>query len=78
MAALPKSDRTVYHRSESPLSAPIAEQLSGDTNGPKPPSSDHPECCGAALHCGHSRMAQHFRWLKRRSADKVCFSVASQ
>jgi hypothetical protein len=38
--------------------------------GPKPPSSDHPECCGAARHCGHSRMAQHFRQLIDRFADK--------
>jgi len=29
-------------------------------NGPKPPSSDHPECCGAARHCGHSCILQHF------------------
>jgi hypothetical protein len=42
-----------------------------DTTGPKPPLNPHSECCGAARHCGHSCMVQHFCWLKRRSAVRL-------
>jgi len=37
--------------------------------GPELPLTTTSGCCGAARHCGHSCILQHFCWLKRRCAD---------
>jgi hypothetical protein len=58
-------------RSERPLPAPIAGQLTSDTNGPLLPFTSTSGCCGAARRTGLSCILQYFFWLKRRSADKA-------
>jgi hypothetical protein len=51
--------------------------VSSDTTGPELPFITTSSCCCAARRSRHSRMAQHFCCLKRRSADKAAVSHAS-
>jgi hypothetical protein len=51
--------RLLRRAAACPLTAPIAEQLSSDTNGPNLPFASDLDCCGAARHSRHSLQKQN-------------------